>query len=495
MSFVIQPTTAVTVGTVSATATASIAKGKAVTLNSDGTLTQSGITGYAITTFTTSASAGVIGNNYNLSGINQILAYDPVNKKYIYIFPQPSTQYVMCCVGTLSGTTVTWGTPTILMSLYMLSANIIFTKDGKFVIFNNYDNANAAVVTVSGTTPTVGTITRIQTSSYTYAGGNATCYDSVNDRVYIAYQSFSSYTVNSYVGTISGTNISFGSEVQIPGVISGGDTVRLGCAFNPTTGKIAVQVGNVTSPATRILNATISGSTVSYGGSPLVFGGGPSFVSAVYVPQFQKILMTVSTGRISIIGTTGTDPTEDGFTGSGTTNFNTSFSSFTYDTTKNLIYLIGNTSASVTSTYQFKILQMTNATTINTNSTTTVNAIADSYPLGSQAGGIVFDATNSKVVIAIPSGASYLGQAYAQVGYGDTTNYTGFIGFSNSNYIAGQTATIETIGNTDANQSGLTPASKYYVQTDGTLSTIPAATSVYAGTAISATTILVKGQP
>ena len=338
MSFIIQPTATVTVGTISATATASIAKGKPVTLNSDGTLTQSGITGYAITSFTTPVSAGAMGANYNNTG-NQKLAYDPVNKKYIYIFSQATTNYLMGVVGTLSGTTMTWGTPTVLLSLYSLSSNIIFTSNGKFVVFNSYDNSVAAVVTVSGLTLTVGSTATAQTSSYVYGNGNACCYDSVNDRIYMAFQSSLSYTINTYVGTISGTSISFGSQVQIPGVLSGSENTNMGCAFNPTTGKIVIQIGNVTTPATRIYLGTISGSTISYGSSPLIFGGAPSFVSAIYEPQYKKILMTVASGRISIIGSTGTDPTEDGYVGAGSTSFSTSYSCFTVDTTKNLIYL------------------------------------------------------------------------------------------------------------------------------------------------------------
>jgi hypothetical protein len=490
MSFIIQPTTAVTVGTISATATASIAKGKSVTLNSDGTLTQCGITGYAITSFTTPVSAtSSIGSSVFM---NQILAYDPVNAKYIYIFAQVTTNYLMCVVGTLSGTTMTWGTPTVLISAYTANASIIFTTAGKFVVTSFYSDVISAVVTVSGTTPTAGTPTTVEAGAYATSGDSGTsCYDSINNKVYIAYLNYSAYQIRTYVGTISGTSISFGANVPLNSNQGSSETTYQGCAFNPTTGKIVVSISNQATSTTRIYLGTISGTTITYGTSPLTFGG-YGFVSAIYEPQYKKILMTVASGRISIIGSTGTDPTEDGFVGSGTTTFNSTLSCFTVDTTKNLIYFIGNTSSSVASSYQFKILQMTSASAITVNSTTTVNATANQYP---KQNSIIFDSTNSKVLITIPSPSGILGQAYAQIGYGDTTNYTGFIGFSNSNYIAGQTATIETIGNTDANQSGLTPASKYYVQTDGTLSTTPAATSVYAGTAISATTILVKGQP
>ena len=60
-------------------------------------------------------------------------------------------------------------------------------------------------------------------------------------------------------------------------------------------------------------------------------------------------------------------------------------------------------------------------------------------------------------------------------------------------YTDGQTATIQLIGSVDDAQSGLTPGQKYYVQTDGTLSTTAGSPSVLAGKAISSTKLAIKG--
>ena len=42
-------------------------------------------------------------------------------------------------------------------------------------------------------------------------------------------------------------------------------------------------------------------------------------------------------------------------------------------------------------------------------------------------------------------------------------------------------------------QSGLTPGQSYYVQVDGTLAVTPSTPSVFAGTAVSTTKLIVKG--
>ena len=73
------------------------------------------------------------------------------------------------------------------------------------------------------------------------------------------------------------------------------------------------------------------------------------------------------------------------------------------------------------------------------------------------------------------------------------TNSDNFIGYVGGSFSAASTATIQVVGNINTNQSGLTPGSKYYVQKDGTLDIKESNPSVYAGRALSATSLLIKG--
>ena len=74
-----------------------------------------------------------------------------------------------------------------------------------------------------------------------------------------------------------------------------------------------------------------------------------------------------------------------------------------------------------------------------------------------------------------------------------TTNSDTFVGFVGSSFSASSTATIQVVGNINANQSGLTPGSKYYVQKDGSIADTAGNPSVYAGRSLSATSLLIKG--
>ncbi len=70
-------------------------------------------------------------------------------------------------------------------------------------------------------------------------------------------------------------------------------------------------------------------------------------------------------------------------------------------------------------------------------------------------------------------------------------NYIGIA--SGGTYADTAEATIDVVGTVNKDQSGLTAGQTYYVQTDGTLGTSADNPSVVAGTAISATEIIVKG--
>ena len=71
-------------------------------------------------------------------------------------------------------------------------------------------------------------------------------------------------------------------------------------------------------------------------------------------------------------------------------------------------------------------------------------------------------------------------------------SFSNFIGFAKETSADNETTKVITTGGTDNNQSSLTPAVKYYVQEDGTLSTTADTPSVLGGTALSSTKILIK---
>jgi hypothetical protein len=107
-----------------------------------------------------------------------------------------------------------------------------------------------------------------------------------------------------------------------------------------------------------------------------------------------------------------------------------------------------------------------------------------------------FDNNSNKVVIAYQdAGNSSYGTAIVVQPPGSVPNLTAenYIGMSQGGTVAdGSSATVDIIGSLSTNQSGLTAGQSYYVQTDGTIGETADDPSVFAGTAISATSLVVK---
>ncbi len=105
-----------------------------------------------------------------------------------------------------------------------------------------------------------------------------------------------------------------------------------------------------------------------------------------------------------------------------------------------------------------------------------------------------FDSSSNKVVIAYTDfGNSYYGTSV--VFQNETTNLTSenYIGIAKGAAADGTSAVVQTGCSINDAQSSLTAGQDYYVQTDGTLGLTAADPSVLAGTAVSATKLIVKG--
>ena len=107
---------------------------------------------------------------------------------------------------------------------------------------------------------------------------------------------------------------------------------------------------------------------------------------------------------------------------------------------------------------------------------------------------ISFDSNVNKSLIAFGDGGnSEYATAVSFAPLSGNLTSENFIGFSDGAFATTQSAAINTANTIDRNQSGLTAGQTYFVQTDGTLGLTAATPSVTAGTAISATELIVKG--
>ena len=101
--------------------------------------------------------------------------------------------------------------------------------------------------------------------------------------------------------------------------------------------------------------------------------------------------------------------------------------------------------------------------------------------------------TQQFIVVAPEQNNGYVGTAVVMSLEDTNLSGSNYIGISDGAYSDGETATIKIAGAVDDAQSSLKAGLKYYVQIDGSLSATSDIEIVEAGTAISATELIVKG--
>jgi hypothetical protein len=360
--------------------------------------------------------------------------YDPNTQKIVIAYKDDTNVAGVGIVGTVSGTSISFGTPTNFFggSGIEPSLQAVYDASVQRVVIAFRDGGNTgkvAVGAVSGTSISFGSTPTFAAS----ANEVSAVYDANAQKVVIAYAGAASLGT-AIVGTTSASSMSFGTPVTFNA--SGTNATSIAYDANAQKVVIAYENGAASNFGTAIVG-TVSGTSISFG-TPVVFA-------------------SVATANLSIVYDASVQKTAISY--QGTSNFG------------NAVFgTVSGTSISFGTPVVFD----STATTLTSSASaynTAAQRVVTAYRISGNARAVVISATTS------------------------TPNLTSenFIGFSSAAYTNGQTATIQLVGSVDDAQSGLTPGRSYFVQTDGTLSLTAGSPSVFAGTAVSATKIIVKG--
>jgi hypothetical protein len=379
---------------------------------------------------------------FNTAATGQAVAitFDAASGKVVIAYPDSAGANIgQAIVGTVSGTSISFGTEVTFSSSLVTACSIAYSiAAGKVVIAFNHGSGGGAVTgaivgTVSGTSISFGTQVSIVGVNAQYL---CIAYDVSADRMVCAYQNPSSGPNHVYaiVGTVSGTSISFGTQVQ-PENVTGAYPAL---AYDSVNSKMLLAYMSNSNPG-KVAVGTVSGTAISFG-TPVQWSASVSSVAAAFSTVAGKLVVSFKDRA-----------------GSNDGNF--------------VVGTVSGTTISFTSQVNF-----------------TTNALDDLY---SEA---AYDPDSGQVLVTYQDdGNSAYGTAVLLTA--DETNLTAdnFIGFSNGVYADAATSTIQTVGAVDDAQTGLTTAEKYYVLSTGTLSTTAGTPEAYVGVALSATEILIKG--
>ena len=242
-------------------ASGTIGNGVTVALNSDGTVEAvSGVT-------------AAIGSNSAFTAASEFpnyisSSYDSNANKVVVVYTNGSG-HVIAIVGTVSGTTISFGSAATAASVSSIWLSSSYDTTAQKIVISYTDTTNsyygkAIVGTVSGTSISFGTPV-VYNSGNSYHSNNV--YDPSANKTVIAYRDVSSSNQGkAIVGTVSGTSISFGSESTF-------DTVF--CQFpnqvyDANANKISIVYQDANAGDGKAVVGTVSGTSISFG-TPITF--------------------------------------------------------------------------------------------------------------------------------------------------------------------------------------------------------------------------------
>ena len=418
-----------------------------------------------------SGSTSYVANTYDSNADRVVVAYSDAG----------DSGKGKVAVGTVSGDSTSFGTPVAFTDYQMQETRVVFDSNSNKIVIawiKSSDNAGLAIVgTVDPSDNSISFGSEVQYESL--LGHMSLGFDSTNNKVISAFADVSDNNHGyAIVGTVSGTSISFGSIAKFEAE----NTRHTDIAHDPDTGKTViayVDQGN-SSYGTAVVS-TVSGSSISFG-TPVVYeSASVENNSVVYDTNSNKMVIAYgdignSQNGTAVVGTV-----------SGTSiSFGTPV---VFDTTGYILQPICTFDAG------------SNKVIITFSQNNQGND--GRYIVGTVSGtSISFSSSN-----LIGTGTRFSDQSFWIANVGSNKNSIVYRANLNSDVgravvltleqrpeIAdGKTATIQVGGSINTQQNALTAGQQYFVQADGTIDLTAASPSVIAGTAVSATDLIVKG--
>ena len=175
------------------------------------------------------------------------------------------------------------------------------TNNRVVIAYTDGGNSNygtAIVGTVSGTSISFGTAVVFESASSNFI---STTYDTTNNRVVIAYRdSGNSGYGTAIVGTVSGTSISFGTAV----VFESATSISISATYESTNNRVVISYqdqGN-SNYGTAIVG-TVSGTSISFGTAVVFESANSDYISATYDTTNNRVVIGYQDAGISGYGT------------------------------------------------------------------------------------------------------------------------------------------------------------------------------------------------
>lgn len=463
-----------------------IADGSAVIVNANGT----------VSTVSETSNSETLGSDVTFnaaSTANIASAFDSTNNKVVVAYrDNGNSGYGHARVGTVdsSDNSISWGTEVTFISSSSQYMSVCFDSTNEKIVIAFQDagdsfKGKAIVGTVSGTDISFGSSVEFQSGETTWINA---VYDTSTSKVVIVYRN-SSGDGKAIVGTVSGTSISFGSAVS-----TGHGALQGSAVYHAAASRI-VAAGKVNNSTASAVVGAVSGTSISFG-TAIAYGTGSA------QKNNNKIGYDSASEKVIVFYR------DEGFSNYGRASVGT------VDASDNSISFASGVTVTTDTVDQVGVQGFSSggqiifvySDTSNTKGDLKVGTISGTtLSVGSELnvrdGGntsywaLCEDTTNDRIIIAY-DGASSNGISNVYNPAFSVTNLTteNFVGFMDGAALDGTNGEILSSCSIARNQTSLTPGQTYFVSpTDGALSLTAGSPSVTAGTAISSTELIVKG--
>ena len=480
-----------------------IASGKPVILTSAGKAAPVAQSGAGLGT-PVQFETGAI-NNGHISTI-----YDPDEQKIVVAYSDNGNSgYGTAVVGTMSSdTSLSFGTPVVFESADVQAISACYDTAADKTVIVYADNGNSSygtgiVGTVSGTSISFGSATVFASAADSRV--NCCIFEPNSGKVVVASKQIIAATNygKAHVATVSGTSISFATETTF---LSSSAPEYIAMALDPDNSNqilLCFRNDGSSGNGTAIVTA-VSGTSTTFG-TPVVYAAVSTYSTQVVYDTVQnkhvifysngsnnydgKVIVGTTSGTSVSFGSAATWKTGVGYQG-------VYYTGACWDSTNNRIpiaYCFDNWAAPANSYSYVLSATLDSGGTVTFSSETQFESGATTVVSGTGGNFAAFDTNQGSMAYAYQDNTdSNTGYALGWQATSTNLTSTNLLGIAAGAISDTATGTINTWGSRNEVQTSLTIGSDYYVQSDGTITTTSTSPAQLIGKAISATQINIK---
>ena len=227
------------------------------------------------------------------------ICFDASNNTVVVVYKDGGNSgYGTAIVGTVAGGNITFGSEVVFNSASTDACKVVYDSSNNKVVVSYRDTGNsnygtAIVGTVSGTSISFGTAAVFDSQAIEADNGSAIAFDTSSNQAIIVYRETATYYINAVTGSVSGTSITFGTPVDISvGGGAGAYHDYPSVCYDSTANKLLFAFRESSSAGAGLAKVgTVSGTAISVG-TVVQFSAKAKYTSSVFNTSLNQVVIS-----------------------------------------------------------------------------------------------------------------------------------------------------------------------------------------------------------